>query len=292
MTNAPILITFASWEDRFREGSRRLLQEYTPQKVLMYFFDGYAKVSRENREEVTALCKISQSKLLSYKFGVTEPATNWKILRNTILENVPEQSEVIVDFSTMPREVIWTVFWFLDLRHAVIHYIYHRPQGYGDWLSRDPQRPRLVYKMSGLSKLGARTVLMVLPGYDVDRVQQLLSFFEPAVTLMGLQDQAGDEKAIERVERHTEQFASNATVKQFAINAFTEDCGQAVVETQVKPYLDSYNIIMSSLGPKLSAISLYRLHRSNPAIGLAYAPSREFNIAYSIGIGEAIKGII
>lgn len=292
MINVPILITFASWEDRFREGSLRLLQEHTPQKVLIYFFDSYAEVSRENREKVGELCKVRQIKLLNYTLQVTDPATNWKALRETVLENIPEKSEILVDFSTMPREVIWTLFWLLGLRQATIHYIYHRPQGYGEWLSRDPQRPRLVYKVSGLSKLGVRTGLVILAGFDGDRVEQLRLFFEPSITLLGFQDQSGDTTNSGRTQKLIERYESVPGVELFSLNAFAEDHGQAAVEAQVKPYLGSHNIIMSSLGPKLSAIALYRIHRMHPEVGLAYAPSREFNKEYSIGIGEAIKGIV
>ena len=293
MTSAPILITYASWEDRFREGSLRLIREHTPQKVLMYFFDGYVDMSKENRKKVAEFCQARRIRLLDRELRVTDKASdsvaNWKTLRDTILENIPEKSEVIVDFSTMPREVIWTLFWLLDLRQTVIHYVYHRPQDYGEWLSRDPQRPRLVYKMSGLSKLGARTVLMVLAGYDVDRVRQLRLFFEPAVTLLGLQEPDRDTA---RMEQHGKRFGSDPTVELFKLNAFAEDHGQSAVEAQVKPHIASHNVIMSSLGPKLSAVSLYRIHRMYPEIGLAYAPSREFNKEYSTGIGEAIKGIL
>ena len=293
MTSAPILITYASWEDRFREGSLRLIREHTPQKVLMYFFDGYVDMSKENRKKVAEFCQARRIRLLDRELRVTDKASdsvaNWKTLRDTILENIPEKSEVIVDFSTMPREVIWTLFWLLDLRQTVIHYVYHRPQDYGEWLSRDPQRPRLVYKMSGLSKLGARTVLMVLAGYDVDRVQQLRLFFEPAVTLLGLQEPDRDTA---RMEQHVKRFGSDSTVKLFKLNAFAKDHGQSAIEVQVEPYIDSHNVIMSSLGPKLSAVSLYRIHQRHPEIGLVYAPAREFNEEYSTGIGEAIKGIL
>ena len=154
MSNAPILITQGSWEDRFREGSLRLIQEYTPQKVLMFFSDVHAEIRDENREEVVRVCQDHKIELLDRELKVTDRVTdkaldsvaNWKTLRDTILQNIPEKSEVIVDLSTMPREVIWTLFWLLDLRQTVIHYVYHRPQGYGKWLSRDPQWPRLVYK--------------------------------------------------------------------------------------------------------------------------------------------------
>ena len=293
MTSAPILITYASWEDRFREGSLRLIREHTPQKVLMYFFDGYVDMSKENRKKVAEFCQARRIRLLDRELRVTDKASdsaaNWKALRDTVLENVPEKSEVIVDFSTMPREIIWTMFWLLDLRQTIIHYVYHRPQDYGEWLSRDPQRPRLVYKMSGLSKLGARTILMVLAGYDVDRVRQLKLFFEPAITLLGVQEPDRDTA---RMEEHAKRFGSDPTVELFKLNAFAEDHGQSAVEAQVKPHIASHNVIMSSLGPKLSAVSLYRIHRMYPEIGLAYAPSREFNKEYSTGIGEAIKGIL
>ena len=297
MSNAPILITQGSWEDRFREGSLRLIQEYTPQKVLMFFSDVHAEIRDENREEVVRVCQDHKIELLDRELKVTDRVTdkaldsvaNWKTLRDTILQNIPEKSEVIVDLSTMPREVIWTLFWLLDLRQTVIHYVYHRPQGYGKWLSRDPQWPRLVYKMSGLSKLGARTVLMVLAGYDVDRVRQLRLFFEPAVTLLGLQEPDRDTA---RMEQHMERFGSDSTVKLFKLNAFAKDHGQSAVEAQVEPYIDSHNVIMSSLGPKLSAVSLYRIHQRHPEIGLVYAPAREFNKEYSTGIGEAIEGIL
>ena len=263
----------------------------------MFFSDVHAEIRDENREEVVRVCQDHKIELLDRELKVTDRVTdkaldsvaNWKTLRDTILQNIPEKSEVIVDLSTMPREVIWTLFWLLDLRQTVIHYVYHRPQGYGKWLSRDPQWPRLVYKMSGLSKLGARTVLMVLAGYDVDRVRQLRLFFEPAVTLLGLQEPDRDTA---RMEQHMERFGSDSTVKLFKLNAFAKDHGQSAVEAQVEPYIDSHNVIMSSLGPKLSAVSLYRIHQRHPEIGLVYAPAREFNKEYSTGIGEAIEGIL
>ena len=47
---------------------------------------------------------------------------------------------------------------------------------------------------------------------------------------------------------------------------------------------------MSSLGPKPSAIALYRLKKKYPQTSLAYTPSNEFNRDYSYGIGEKCTG--
>jgi len=46
------------------------------------------------------------------------------------------------------------------------------------WLSRDPGKPRFVFKMSGLTKLGQPTALVILTGFDVQRTEQLIRFFE------------------------------------------------------------------------------------------------------------------
>ena len=49
---------------------------------------------------------------------------------------------------------------------------------------------------------------------------------------------------------------------------------------------------MTSLGPKLSAIALYLLHRKYAGTSLVYAPSNEFNKDYSNGLGEAVTGML
>ena len=49
-------------------------------------------------------------------------------------------------------------------------------------------------------------------------------------------------------------------------------------------------MIMSSLGPKPSAVALYKVCRKIPQVALVYAPSKEFNKEYSYGIGRKIVG--
>jgi hypothetical protein len=56
--------------------------------------------------------------------------------------------------------------------------------------------------------------------------------------------------------------------------------------------LSDYNVVGTSLGPKVSALALYQLARKYKEIALAYAPSREFNPQYSSGIGEMLEGVL
>jgi hypothetical protein len=283
-----LIITFASWEQRFLEGFKRDLDACHPTRAIMYYLDGFAKMTAPNRAEVAVVCKARGVALIDARLRVNDSAENWKALRDGMTAEARPGQSVVVDFSTMPRETIWTLFWLLDMLKARTQYVYHRATGYGDWLSRDPQRPRLVYKLSGLAKLSARTALVILAGYDVDRVQQLVRFYEPESTIIAQQE--GTES--QRLKRLTDEFDADSTIQWLKVDAFSPDHGEAVILEHINPYLESHNIIMSSLGPKLSAVALYRIQREHREVALAYAPSRDFNEAYSSGIGEAIAGVL
>lgn len=287
MIEAFTLVVFASWEDRFREGLLRFLPSDTPSTMIMFYYDERAPQTEANRTVVKKLCENLKVPVTERQLSANDVPRNWLALRETLTSVLPG-SRVVVDVSTMPREIIWITLWFLDLINARTEYIYHRPATYGEWQSRDPQRPRLVYKMSGLTRFAARTAIVVVAGYDVDRTGQLISFYEPAVTLLGLQRQ--DEGMSEITRRHLERFGRQSTVTTFEIDAYSADHGQGVVEKQMSHYMGSHNIIMSSLGPKLSAVALYRIHRAHRDLGLAYTPSREFNPLYSSGLGAMIRG--
>ncbi len=202
-----------------------------------------------------------------------------------------EGKDVLLNISTMPREAIWTSLWMLESLSAKIKYVYFKPGAYNDkWLTRDPGTPRLVLKLSGIAQPGRPTALVVITGYDTQRVEQLRSEYEPAITLLGTQVGPRMENLERNPALHRKQFNGAPSVELFDIDAFSSDHGFATLVRRVKPYLSRFNIVMTSVGPKLSAIALYRCHREYPQIGLTYTPSNEVNPEYSRGMGEAVFG--
>lgn len=121
-------------------------------------------------------------------------------------------------------------------------------------------------------------------------MHQLRTFFEPSHTLLGLQLVDGDSANGERMNEHRERFGREKDVEIFELDAYGSDNGEASILKQMKGFVDSHNVVMSSLGPKLSALALYRIQRAHPAVGLAYAPSREFNRGYSSGLAQSFEG--
>ena len=290
MKTYDLLITFASWEDRFRFGFERNLDKAKFREALVFYFGSYAPRTQGNRKMVDGACKTKNVRCTPVELDIDKPANNWRTVLKNIDKFLAESKEILIDISTMPREIIWYVLWMIEQNNVIARYVYHSPREYGDdWLSRDPRAPRLVYKLSGIASPSAKTMLIVTAGYDLQRVRRLLNWYEPNKSMIGVQSES-------KFRRNDEAMAEyNILEKEydceiFELNAFSEDFGMEVIREKLEGIDPSYNIIMGSLGPKLTAITLYKIQRQKQEIGLVYAPSNQFNEDYSTGIGQCFEG--
>lgn len=295
MKKYDLLITFASWEDRFRIGFDRNLNNAEVRKTLVFYFSSYEDSTKENRQMVEEICKAKSINYIPVKLDIDNPADNWRMVLDNIEEIIVACQSILIDISTMPREIIWYVLWRITQSSAQIRYVYHSPNSYGDWLSRDPRSPRLVYKLSGIALPSAKTALLVTPGFDRPRVDRLISWYEPVRLIIGVQNPSPFPQNHEKMAVYSEtidEYNKKYDCKIFELDAFAKDRGMAAIKKELEALDSSYNIIMGSLGPKLTAITLYQLQRQNDRIGLVYAPSNEYNEDYSSGIGDCFEGTI
>lgn len=289
MTN--MMITVASWETRFIKGFQNTIERLHPVTVFQYYYEEYAELSARNRNKVKSICKKNDIILRTFELSFRDHSRSWHQLYKSISEDQLTDEEIVVDLTTMPRETIWTILDLLEFHGAIINWVYYQPQSYNQqWLSREPGKPRLVYKLAGEVRLGIPTKLLVLTGYDVGRIKQLIRFFEPQLTMLGMQvgDQLNNQSL--NFAKTRKSFDSEPDIDFFDVDAYSEDQGLSAIQAIIKPHFTDSNVVMSSLGPKLSAIALYRLHKKYPQTSLAYAPSNEFNPNYSRGLGEMFTG--
>lgn len=291
MSEGPVLVTMASWESRFILGSRRLFEQSRPSQAILYYAEEYDEWSSDNRSQFADLCKQHNVSFNQQMVFLKSPAKTWEILRRELASQTIASRELIVDITTMPRDIIWQVFAFGDHMKCSLKYVYHLPGDYNkEWLSRDPERPRLVYKLSGEAEFGRPTTLIILTGYDVRRTEQLIRFYEPKTTLLGIQTGIQFGNQSQNVDIHKSLISPESGITSFDIDAYSEDRGRAAIEAQLLALLSDSNVVMSSLGPKLSAVALYQLHRLHSSTSLCYAPSQEYNQEYSTGLGETFYG--
>ena len=292
MRKTSAVIAVAGWEDRFELGLLRDLERRRPAELLIITFEEYSAITLEGRRRVFHAAD---------DFGVTHREVIVTRDRRVLFERLQETfalpewrgHSVLVDISTMPREVIWWICSALKSVQCDLDYIYHQPETYpAEWITRDTDAPRLVYQHSGVSAFGKETALLLLSGFDVGRVLQLIQFFEPKLISIGLQEGAQFDNDARNVEPTRRELARISNKEFFGLDSFGADRGYSVLSQTVETLCAGYNLIAASLGPKPAAISLYRVHRAHPEMALAYAPSRQFNLKYSGGIGVALEGSI
>lgn len=296
MKNNDLLIIFASWEDRFRIGFDRDLTKARIQRALVFFFGSYADRTQENRQAVEEVCREKGIEYIPAELDIDQPANNWIKALESIEKEIAECQDILIDISTMPREIIWYVFWMVEQSQRLARYVYHKPQKYGDeWLSRDPRAPRFVYKLSGIAMPSAKTALLVTVGFDPPRADRLVSCYEPSKLLIGIQSSSSfkrNDEVMAGYYEKEEKYKKEYDCSIFELDAYADDRGMAAIQEVLRPLGTSYNILTSSLGPKLTAISLYKIKMQDEKVGLVYAPANQFNPNYSSGIGDCFEGEI
>jgi len=286
------VIVNASWEERFFLGLTRLFEDIRPLKVLMFYYQEYEVWSNENMVNIDILCEKHSIILKKVQLLSNNTAESWRIVVQEVLQFIQSESDITLDISTMPREVVWYICHLLFQQNRTIQYAYHKPEKYGDWLTKDPGKPRLLYKQSGIQSLGKKTALFIQTGFDIDRVKQLIRFYEPSQIVLALQIGDQFENIRQNRENHRQAFEKSKNTVFIDIDGYSLSESYLTLINNMSELIGTHNVIMSSLGPKIGALSIHLLQNHFPSIALSYAPSKEYNIQYSIGLGETKYGII
>lgn len=279
------LVTVASWEERFILSCNATLAELDCESICVFYFDTFAERTRENRELMGRAGGDAWATDF-VKLDWHDPASTWLVVVDVIEDLVGRAEELVMDLSTMPREIVWYVLWAAEKRGTPVECRYGSPAYYGgDWVSRDPLPPRMAFKLSGVAEPSRATALVITVGYDLARVQRLVTWCEPNKLVVGLQE--GD-----RFKQNEEAMEAARTKLQphrpvyFPVDAFGDDFGEAAIAKQVKRLLDSHNVVLGSMGPRSGALALYRIQRRFQQTALVCAPAGQYNEDYSKGMGE------
>jgi hypothetical protein len=280
------LISFASWEPRFVKGVTHLMEEGGVNKCVVVYAKEYAAQTAHNRYVLNSEAKKHSIELVEVQISLETSIASWKQLVQELPKYVADNTDVLFDITTAPREPLWYILHILDALGCKVQWVYHHPESYTkDWLSRNAQSPRLILKRSGIALPGKKTCIIALAGFDHERLAQLIERYEPVKCFVGRQ--IG--KQLDNPSRNT--GFDEVFVNQKEIEVFDFDCydasSMAVQSLIARLPLDiweKYNVIGASLGPKPSAITMFKLTQIHREMGLVYIPSGEYNPEYSMGI--------
>lgn len=283
------LITVLGWEDRFISGNEIILKEYNIHKMIIISFLDYCDIEgvKAKRNAIEVLAFKNEIEIIDISLKYDDSIENWKKL-NDFFDKFNEQ-EVLLNITTIPRETIWTLLFFLKKRINNVDYIYFKPKEYcSDWLTKNHKNPRLLFKHSGIFGLNKPLVLFVITGFDDSRLNSLIEYYEPNKIVIFNQDGDQFNNSIRNNGSRLNELFEFEIVEFDSYNVLG---ATKILQDKIKQYEDS-NIIVSSQGPKLSSLSTYSNYLKNSNIALAYVPARDFNKNYSKGIDElSIKGV-
>jgi hypothetical protein len=298
MKKRALFIATLSWEPRFLEGARRILRSEVFSDVLCFGFKDFeertAAIQKTFEEEFADLhprfkmLQLSPSNRTTGRRLAATEGSLWKQIFDTVSTEIEEIDTFTFDVTTTPREALWIILDLLTEAKLSGSLAYHRASSHGAWCAGEPESPHIVPKLGGISALDKPTKLLILTGFDEDRSKQFILHFEPKETLILLQE-GSDHEAEKSRSLHEHQFAGRKGIRLETLDSYSSDWGFASLEKMAVPFAEDSNLMLASVGPKTSAVALYRLHRSLLNSALVYSPCREYNKGYSTGIGETLR---
>lgn len=289
MRNTSWLITMGSWEDRFFLGVEHLLQTDCPVGITVLYSRTFATKTADNRAKVTKIAADAGVICNEVEVEFEDQVKTYFSLESLLVELTPQlnaSTTIFIDISTMPRELIWMCFTLCKDNMLATSWAYFPPEKYGkEWLTKEPDAPRMVLRKSGITQYGKQTAVVIVTGFDSERVMKAITYFEPSIVKLGVQTGEQYENLKRNAEEQRMQLRPElCDISTFDIDAYSKDHGEQVLNDVIDSLLPTHNVLLTSQGPKPSAMAAYKIATSRPEVGLFYVPALEYNPEYSEGI--------
>lgn len=288
-----VLIIYPSWEERSSKGFLKDLQYSFSDVILLRNSTNHSESFNKQLKQIENACK-KRSITINYVDICNDSVRNWQELNKEVGARIDVNDYVILDITTMSRNIVWTILYFLRTKVQKVDIVYHMPQTYAkDWISREPNQPRLLLKHSGIYDFGKETTLIIITGFDEERTKYMLYKYEPKKVHLLVQE-GGQFDNSDRNNKEThmkickEYGLKRDDIIFNHINAYSDDLGYSAIDAAINAEINS-NIILASFGPKPSAVAAYRCYMQHPEIALCYLPCNEYNPKYCQGIGDCVS---
>ena len=282
-----IIFICPSWEDRSLLGFKQDCEDVKTSKVIALRKE-YPVNELEVSDCINKITCVCSQQAIDYEEVIWKdnPFENSEQL-NSCLNKLKVDDIVHIDITTMPRDIIWTLLFFLNQRSNHVLIRYYQPKSYhGAWLSKEPYSPRLLLKHSGIIELGKPQCVVIITGFDEERTRQIVSKFEPQKVVLCIQKGEQFDNINRNETSKHELICENIGVPDISsieIDCYGADFGKKTIDNLLSS-LSDYNVILASFGPKPSAIGVYMSYKEHPEIALCYVPCKEYNKEYCKGI--------
>jgi len=149
------------------------------------------------------------------------------------------------------------------------------------WLSRGVQSVRSVLGYPGLFKPAQKMHLVVMVGFETERVRLLIEACEPDGLSLGCGNDSTDEANNHLVVNESASLSLSGlypNVRRFGFSCVDFEATRTALEQHVSE-LSGYNVMLAPMNTKLSTIGAALFAISEPRVQLCYAPAVTYNVA-------------
>ena len=284
-----LFMVCASFEHRTTSAIECLSEDYRAKKGIIYYnqeFVSNLKTSK-NLERLKALLRLRCNGVDVREGSLVLPEKQFAVLKDAVLSLSPASIKAItIDVTTFNREALLVLMALLRNNCALarIRVLYVSPIRHGKWLSRGFREVRSVIGFPGVQRARRSTMLVVLSGFEPDRVKKLIEEHEPRIVLLGFGDPPTERHFLERNIEEQKTVLAKQDVERFRFPANNiKKCHQSCMKL-LRSHLSDYNIILAPMSTKLSTLGAYLTAEANPEIQLTYCVPGEYNVEnYSKG---------
>ena len=226
----------------------------------------------------------------------------------SIIGSVQDETEVIVDATCLPRELLGMILFALSVKRnhivkASIWYTSAPEGGYATqnlnleeskrWLTKGVSSIRTIVGYPGIFFNEKQSRLIAFVGHEFDRPLEMIVAFEPNSVLIGTDLEAteaviGASEYSENVARELKDKIKVPHVESFHFDSNSiSSTFDFLVREQEK--WEGENVTITAMNTKLSFIGVALFSLRQREVRLAYAVPKEYNSMYCEGIGNSLK---
>jgi hypothetical protein len=159
------------------------------------------------------------------------------------------------------------------------------------WLSRGFRCIRNAIGFPGLQRQNLPALLILLPGYEIERALTIVNAIEPAQVMLGRPiDATRDmfyDRSLEAKAQMVKLFKSRQPVREFDFSCKSIDTTLRSISEIAATYYKTHNIYMTSLSTKPTVVAMFLAALKYNTVQITCSVPRDYNIDdYSTGMHE------
>jgi hypothetical protein len=278
-----VLITVASWEDRFGLGVERSLSQSVFTDVICLVSKRYVEQTSAQRAAALVHADYGKADFIEWLFDFEDQVESYhRMIALAKDERLARADRIVFDVSTAPRSLVWMLLGALSSNARDVTIRYSQAARYDAWQTTEEGEPRLIINRSGIMYPDKPTCLVMLCGPEISRAEKMFNRFEPRKTLILRDPRAADYGEIKCLPA---EYGGAVEEIEFD-NTDMSEKNLRRIKGLVEPQLEDYNLVAASLGPKMGAILLFKLSELYEQLGLSYVISGQHNLTSTSGMAN------